>query len=143
MKILDGDTRGRWTDRLIDPLIVQAERFLASRQVRDKTLGPDLFGEPAWEILLSTFITAGHSRVCVVHPLADELHLSQSDMRNWIVRLSERGLIEDLGVTIAITPRAEAMMRDMFAAHHRSFSQDFGGGDGLLHFSSGRIAKGT
>ncbi|MEP0392526.1 MAG: hypothetical protein ABJ205_07485 [Erythrobacter sp.] len=139
MKILDGDTRGRWTDGLVDPLIVQAERFLTSRQVRDKTLGPDLFGEPAWEILLSTFIAAGHSRVCVVQPLAYELHLAKSDMRNWIVRLSERGLIEDLGVTIAITPRAEAMMRDTLAAHHRSFAQDFGGENGLLHFSSGRI----
>src|SRR6056297_815638 len=104
MKILNAETRTGWTDNLIHPAIVQAERIFAHRKVRNQVLGPDLFGEPAWDILLYAFIASGNSRVCVVGALSEELGLSQSDIRFHIERLSERGLIEDHGVTMAITP---------------------------------------
>ena len=142
MKISGGDTNIGWTDRLIDPFVAEAERVLSNRQARNQFLGPDLFGEPAWEILLSAFVASRRSRVCVVESLARELNLSSNDMRHWIERLVERGLIEDHGLTVVITRRADDKIRRLFTAHLREMAQEFGPGDGILQFSSSSVAEG-
>lgn len=142
MKISGGDTNIGWTETLIDPFVIEVERVLSHRQARNQFLGSDLFGEPAWEILLSAFVALRRSRVCVVESLARELNLSSSDMQHWIERLVERGLLEDHGLTIVITKRADDKIRRLLAAYLREMSQEFGPGDGILQFSSGSVTEG-
>lgn len=136
MKTLNAQTRSGWTDTLTDTAIVQAERVFAHRKARSQILGSDLFGEPAWDILLYAFIASGNSRVCVAGRLAEELDISVNDMRCWIERLSEQGLIEDHGVTISITTSAQTKIRQLLNAHVREVMHDFGAGDGVIQFSS-------
>lgn len=142
MRIAFGDTRRGWTENLGDIVIAQAERVFLHRKARNELISHELLGEPAWDILLYAFVTAGKSRVCWVETLAREVSLSPAETRGWIGRMAARDLIEDCGASIVITPRADAIMRRIFKAHMMDIGMEFGPADGIIQFSSGSVPEG-
>lgn len=130
-----------WTYKLVDPLVVQAEKIFAQRQARNLVIDPDLLGEPGWDILLCAFIANGRERYCTPKDLAQELRLSQAMTDRWIAILESRDLIESCELGIRASEKADQLLRTMFGAQLRELSQELGGGDGRLYFSSGNGTK--
>lgn len=73
-------------------LVAQARLILASRKRRVDHFGRGVFGEPAWEILLLLYITAGGQRQTV--PRLSELSgISRSTAIRWIEYLERERLV--------------------------------------------------
>ncbi len=75
-------------------LVRLAKRLKAMRDSRSSMLDPSLFGEPAWDILLSLFVAEGEGYRLKVTSLAFESGVTGSTVLRWIDRLLELGLIQ-------------------------------------------------
>lgn len=64
-----------------------------TRRLRQEIFNPDLFGEPAWDILLLLFSNADHSGQLSVREIARELQLSESLVRRWLAILASHDLV--------------------------------------------------
>lgn len=84
----------RPTDAASSPSAAKvARRLLAERRRRDRALGADLFGEPAWDILLLLF-AAGEERLRYsVSDICMETPAPTTTAHRWLVALIERGLL--------------------------------------------------
>ncbi|RST29568.1 hypothetical protein HMF7854_01015 [Sphingomonas ginkgonis] len=71
-----------------------ARRFIAVRRNRDQRFGADLFGEPAWELLLTFFIAAAEQRSLSLVQAAGELGSSVPLIERWVAALQSRGLLD-------------------------------------------------
>lgn len=75
------------------PELRLARRHLAERRVREDALGADLFGEPAWDVLLTLFIAEAEGRRLCVTKLCDEIPVPNTTALRWIFALTDRGML--------------------------------------------------
>lgn len=68
-----------------------AEEIMRMRQARNQQLPADLFGEPAWDILLLLY--RGGMSPCVADNIAAALGAPGSTVGRWIAALVSRGLV--------------------------------------------------
>jgi DNA-binding MarR family transcriptional regulator len=73
-----------------------AARLYASRRKRTNHLPEDLFGEPAWDILLDLVIQQSRSNSVSVSSAAIASAVPPTTGLRWIQQLQEEGLIERL-----------------------------------------------
>lgn len=74
-----------------------AKREYAERARRFSVLDGDLFGEPAWDILLDLFISDFEQRKVSVTSACIASNVPTSTGLRWIRLLEQRGLIERIG----------------------------------------------
>jgi DNA-binding MarR family transcriptional regulator len=75
-------------------LVSRARVVLNSRRIRKQYFNRDLFGEPAWEILLALFITEESAGRLSMGKLAEWIEVPLSTVVRWVKTLEEEGLIE-------------------------------------------------
>ena len=63
------------------------------RRMRDQIFGSDLFGEPAWDLLLDLYIAASEPRPLSVIAASIAASEAADDVR-WLRLLEEHGLVE-------------------------------------------------
>jgi hypothetical protein len=74
-------------------IVSLAEALYANRRARDLELPPELFGEPAWDILLDLFIQrARGNRVSMKHAWLAS-YVPEATSSRWIKSLEEAGLV--------------------------------------------------
>lgn len=64
-----------------------------ARRLREKYLPGDLFGEPAWDILLDLYVSAAMNRTTSVSSVCLAAHVPQTTALRWITMLERRGLV--------------------------------------------------
>lgn len=80
----------------IDDTVVQvAEAIYGSRRSRTETMPADLFGEPAWDILLALFLCAARDRDADAEALRTSLGLSRDSFVRWLAILREKQLVQE------------------------------------------------
>jgi len=103
----------------IDNARVIAAWALSLRRVRDKLLGQDLFGEPAWEILLAIYAIDSHGRGLGLDELSGQVHCSHANLRRWLRIVVDRELVDEQGQGDArrysLAPRALSMLETLSA----------------------------
>ncbi len=109
-----------------DELALFARQLHRERRLRDRLLSSDLFGEPAWDMLLDLYASHGEGRqvsvtsVCLAAavPVTTALgHLKHLESLQWIFRVST----SDRRVSgIRLTPPAHARIRDLLAQIYQS-----------------------
>ena len=70
-----------------------ANQIRFSRDLRHKTFDPNLFGEPAWDILLSLYIIDGDRRRLNARELSKHANLALTTALRWLDYLEEQELI--------------------------------------------------
>ena len=92
-----------------------AEQLSADRRARERAFGADadLFGEPAWDLLLRLY--AAHYRGEPTEPGLSGAPAGREE--RWIDRLEARGLVERVGPgsgapSLRVTPRAFHLISD-------------------------------
>ena len=63
--------------------------------MRDQAFGQELFGEPAWDLLLDLYIATSEPRPVSVIAASIAASVSADDLR-WLALLEEHGLVERL-----------------------------------------------
>lgn len=99
------------------PLFREAERILAYRQHRLELIGQDLFGEPAWDILLCGYVAIRKGGACLIEDVQAITRLSPASIRRWLILLETRGLVQANEAAFAITLDAEARLNSLFNKH--------------------------
>lgn len=64
-----------------------------TRKLRSDLFGPDLFGEPAWDILLLLFSNGSQAEQFSAENLSRDLHLSEQLVTRWLVILAKHDLV--------------------------------------------------
>lgn len=77
----------------LDVLDELAYSTYLTRKLRHEIFSSDLFGEPAWDILLLLFSNADHSGQLSQESIARELRLSESLVTRWLVILANHELV--------------------------------------------------
>lgn len=75
------------------PRVALARRHLAERRTRDAVIGPEMFGEPAWDVLLTLFVAQEDGRRLCVTRLCDAIPVPNTTILRWIFLLTQRGLL--------------------------------------------------
>lgn len=70
-----------------------ARHLLACRVERAEEFGPDLFAEPAWDILLTLYIAEKEGYRLKVSAVCNESGVADTTALRWIERLVELGLV--------------------------------------------------
>jgi hypothetical protein len=70
-----------------------ARSHLAGRRARARFLPPDLFGEPAWDLLLDLFIAGEECKPISITSACIASGVASTTALRWIGVLEERGLI--------------------------------------------------
>lgn len=118
--------RPRWTkvvgtrdrdDGAQTPFLGEAERILAYREGRLELFGQDLFGEPAWDILLCGYVANRKGGACLIKDVEAITRLSSAGIRRWLALLETRGLVQANEAAFAITLDAEARLNSLFKRH--------------------------
>lgn len=71
--------------------VEEARRLFRLRRMRDQAFGPELFGEPAWDLLLDLYVAASEPRPVSI--VATSIAASTDDVR-WLDLLEEHGLVD-------------------------------------------------
>ena len=71
-----------------------AREMLAVRRSREALFGPELFGEPAWDMLLELYMAADAPQPFMISNLGVSASVPSTTALRWIGVLLERGLIE-------------------------------------------------
>lgn len=71
-----------------------ARDMLALRRSREALFGPELFGEPAWDMLLELYLAADGPQSFMVSNLGVSASVPSTTALRWTGVLLERGLIE-------------------------------------------------
>lgn len=95
-----------------------AKRMYHERRLRDRAFtGYDLFGEPAWDLLLDLFIAGEERRKIGISSACIAAVVPPTTALRWIITLREQGLISrgadpDDGrrSLLTLTPRAHRLM---------------------------------
>lgn len=99
------------------PPFREAERILAYRQDRLELIGKDLFGEPAWDILLCGYVASRKGGACLIDDVLAMTKLSSASIRRWLDLLEVRGLVQANEAAFALTLDAEARLNRLFERH--------------------------
>lgn len=112
---------------LIHTLVKDVLRF---RRLRNKLLGGDLFGEPAWDILLELFAADWSGEKLSVSGACYVSGVPSSTALRWIVRLENEGWVERTDdpldgrrTWLTLTSRAERTIRDFLRQMAAGFAQ--------------------
>ena len=73
-----------------------AARLLATRKLRNQLFDTNLFGEPAWDILLSLYVIHNERRRLSIRNLAQFCDLPLTTTQRWLDFLTQRELIARL-----------------------------------------------
>lgn len=82
----------RTTDR--QSLLSRARIVIATRRTRERYFDRDLFGEPAWDILLALYVTEDSGSRFTTSKLADFIGVPLSTVVRWIKTLEQQSLVE-------------------------------------------------
>ena len=74
-------------------LLAKARLVASSRRAREQYFHRDLFGEPAWDMLLALYVTEEAEARFTVSKLAECIGVPLSTAVRWVNMLEERGLI--------------------------------------------------
>ena len=74
-------------------LVLLAQKMLDARRSRNRHFDPDLFGEPAWEMLLALYVAEGSGARLTMSKLADRVGIPLSTAVRWLKALEERSLV--------------------------------------------------
>ena len=101
----------------LDNARVIAAWALSLRRVRDKLLGQDLFGEPAWEILLAIYAVDDSGTGLTAQELASHVNCSGANMTRWLRILVDRQLVDSAsqseGQRYSLAARAMSLMENL------------------------------
>lgn len=86
------DRQTGWDKPVSGRLVRQARHIYATRRRRDAMLG-DLFGEPAWDMLLELFIGGAEGRKTPIKNLCLASCAPTSTALRWLERLLSLGLV--------------------------------------------------
>jgi DNA-binding MarR family transcriptional regulator len=78
-------------------LLAKAQLVLSSRRAREQYFDRDLFGEPAWDILLALYVTEDAGARFTVSKLAECIGTPLSTAVRWVNALEEKSLIGRIG----------------------------------------------
>jgi DNA-binding MarR family transcriptional regulator len=99
-----------------------AREIVYLRRLRDKSLG-DIFGEPAWDMLLDLFIANDRGQEVSISSLCHAAAAPATTALRWINVLEERGLIvrqrdpnDGRRVWLMLTPETLEKMQMLMAA---------------------------
>lgn len=70
-----------------------AASILRFRRFRETVLTPDIFGEPAWELLLEVFIADAKGEAITGRMVAKRRELSSGVISRWLKHLTVEGLL--------------------------------------------------
>lgn len=108
-------------DLTIDAAAVRGA--IRARRLRAQFFGPDLFEDPAWDMLLDLFAAELEGGRVSVSSLCIAAHVAPTTALRWITRLTDAGLFERRPdpqdrrrVFIALSARGSAAMRGYVAA---------------------------
>lgn len=95
-----------------------AKWILVGRRLRDEMFGEQLFGEPAWDMLLDLFINSERDRLVTVTNLSIASTAPATTALRWINQLTAAGLLVRRGdrndarrVYVEFSPTGREMMR--------------------------------
>ena len=94
-----------------------ARRILRQRRERDEVLGPGLFGEPSWDMLLHLLTESESGRATSLAGLCTAARAPIDVGMRWISALEQAGFValtkqpsEAWPTHVALTPRASAQL---------------------------------
>lgn len=100
------------------PAAATARRLYAMRGARSAAFGDDLFGEPAWDMLLDLFVSAADGRKLSVSAVCIGSRCSPATAHRYLVLLEESGIVARVPDAmdhrrhfVRLTTRGEAVMR--------------------------------
>lgn len=70
-----------------------ASAILAFRRYRSLALSPDIFGEPAWELLLEVFVADAAGAPMTARIAAERSEIPPTVMSRWLRHLSAKDLV--------------------------------------------------
>lgn len=70
-----------------------ASRALDLRRRRERLLGPDIFADPAWDMLLDLFVAHHRGREMHASGVGLAAGIPQTTALRWIAMLEDRGLV--------------------------------------------------
>ncbi|WP_324741837.1 hypothetical protein U8326_01105 [Tsuneonella sp. CC-YZS046] len=79
-----------------DRLLAIAMKYYRVRRLRDGQLPPDLFGEPAWDMLLDLYINTRRGRLVSITSLCIASAVPATTALRHISLLEERGLLQKI-----------------------------------------------
>jgi hypothetical protein len=95
----------------------RAEWAYKLRRMRDRVLGTELFGEPAWDALLYLAAARDRRECTTVGALTVELRLPEDAVRRLLANLAQNGLVEciaaresDPAHRLTLTPEGAAKL---------------------------------
>jgi DNA-binding MarR family transcriptional regulator len=75
-------------------LVAMAKRIKEIRAVRSVVFAPELFGEPAWDLLLALYIAEGDQYRLNVTAACMQSNIPETTALRWLTSLGEAGLIK-------------------------------------------------
>jgi DNA-binding MarR family transcriptional regulator len=75
-----------------------ARRLIRDRRRREEVLGADIFGEPAWDLLLELYVAHAEDRPVSTLSACMAVSVSLTTGLHWLTNLEEHQLIERLHV---------------------------------------------
>ena len=95
-----------------------ARRLVRERREREALFGPDLFGEPAWDMLLDLFAAHEEGRAVTVSSLCIAANVPPTTALRWIAAMEEARKLVRQGdgrdrrrIYVRMTPRTAEQMR--------------------------------
>lgn len=77
-----------------DTLLSRARIVLSARRLRERFFNKDMFGEPAWDILLMLYASEQTSGRLTMSRLAEWVDAPLTTVLRWVKTLEEEGLVE-------------------------------------------------
>lgn len=110
------------TSEMRSDALFKAKQHYKSRRAREKLFNtPDLFGEPAWDMLVDLFIAAEEGKQISVSSLCVASAVPMTTALRWIGILESRNMIERTAddcdarrFYLALSSSAQAKIRDHF-----------------------------
>lgn len=103
-----------------------AQKLRALRNLREEMFGPRLFSDPAWDVLLTLYLSKLQQARLKVTSVIEESGVPPTTVLRWIAALSERGLIvrstnpTDLrSCLVELSDEAAAMMTNYLEQFHK------------------------
>jgi len=103
----------------------------AMRRRRDSLFGRDLFGEPAWDILLDLYVAEQSGRPLALSTVGSLAGVPQTTAFRWMTQLIERGLIvrkadpnDARRGLIRLSDTGRTLLEELFGATLRAMQGD-------------------
>jgi DNA-binding MarR family transcriptional regulator len=108
-----------------------AAAMQAMRRRRDSLFGRDLFGEPAWDILLDLYLAEKSGRPLALSTVGSLAGVPQTTAFRWMTQLLERGFIvreadpnDARRGLIRLSERGHALLEELLGAVARTLAAD-------------------